>query len=342
MFTNFVKRLGPDKYEMSIRRFITIVEREMSRDKSSIIDSGSSFPPLPEKGGGRGPREGEFWMKGSTLLAVPGPENHINFDFAQMIYVYPEKFGMTIEQVIDEVARTDEFTANVLRRWRAGEFDSLQMDRRPASHAGGRSSGLRLMFSRGWSFVESRIDRISMITTREILRSAVSDLAGNFPLINTEEITVSIHKARNGMSEWTETVTFRKEDFAAMAGHFSALLHWAGTGEAPVQNYGYIARSRLGDLSNGIESEIGHVQHGNALYADRHRLFFLNGSPTTRYEVVRQGRQNFVRFPTKYLDGLRSTYDGAHRAYCAYSDKPFVIPPEALQVWSGRAWVPMK
>lgn len=303
-----------------MNRYIDLLESLLR--EFELTPGGTDLPPVAveEPKGGRN-QQGEYWIKGSKLVAPP-KDRYGHSDWCMSAYLAPEAFGLTSEQILQIAETEDEWTADVMKR-------GLE-----PNHSGARTLFETILLDRGWGLVTYDLpSRMTIRASKEYARQVASDVANRFSLLQCDHITLyEVNTLDTKHQNRVKSYEFHSEDYG-YGGAFSAMMRAAGGKADPAVRWAY---KQIPDPNQGIQPQHGLVNHGNATYRNQYYVTY------TSEKLGRQLRDkgNWVRFPTSLLKDCVVTTKA--NQYLAYSHEPFSIPASALQAWNGRQWVPVK
>lgn len=304
-----------------------------------MVATGGTLPPLDiedERRGG-GPNGGAMWFNGSATIRVPK-----DYDYAQMVFVRPEDFGVTTDQVLAALAG-DKFSHDAYRQWlqqdhRPGSYEA----RSPLNHFGGRQAGIGFLLSHGWAYIEYEPpSQIKITVSPEHAKTLCSAAGKRFSLMALDRVVLWLCR-QYGTPNGNQKVEFRKEDYPGFTGVFGGLMDYLKTGQTPEADWIYVVSPESPDTvaRRGLAAEPGTVSHGNAYYTDRYRLeFYVNGMVDTRPKT-HQG--HMYRIPRRMVpDGLDHVAHDYKPCYILYGRRPFALGPAGLQVKTAAGWKPV-
>lgn len=310
---------------------------DVLREFEKPATGGGDLPPVMdmERGGGGDRHGGRYWVSPQGKIAVAkGKYGADEIGFAQMVFAHPEKFGLTLDQIYNEINRADlhdstrDMVHRSVARWHAE--GPAYPNAGPAQFSAGSTLGMNILLRRGWVFVDyDPPSEISITGSKASIQHDIEAVMDSFPLMQCERIEIHMKDASvEGFGKHVGGTTFHREDYPGFAGHINALLEWLGGDKEPRAHYIYVEKDRA-------KLDHGYLNIGRTAGKQG---FFMPYVPEAPYGRHLRNKADYIRFPADEIisQGVRLDYSQLHGTIM-HSDKEFHLPPN-VQTWNGRHW----
>jgi hypothetical protein len=317
-----------------MRRYMQIVESKQTLAELQTTQGAAPPPVIPDHGDQGGPKGGAYWLKGAAMIRVPGGgrDDVGENDFAIQVYLHPEAFGLSLDDVIatyNRMYHNTEHMQRVLKLYQQeGEVGYLQS-------LGMRMAGMNTLFENGWGYLryEPDFERITILAATAWAKRVVGAASQKFHFIQMEEVAITLF-GKNKSS-----FRFRREDFPGFTGLFGAIMDWLRTGQIPTQVWYYAIVPSVATVTNGLKADFRYVSanhYNKKAYAITVYPHGMVDMRPTNFEGV------MIRFPQEALPAdSREGYEELRNVRVVYNTEPFSIPVNMLQVKQQQHWAPL-
>lgn len=317
-------------------------------------DHGNRLPPprLKDRGGDGGrPEGGKFWISPEGIkIRVPEDD-----DYTQMLYRSPEDFDTTTTELTRFLKSINPNTAQNYRKWlaiaRPNDPNAAPTDsdktytkddftlKNPNLTGVASNIAMKFLFDRGWCYLEYNYPiRANVHCARNHAKQVLHTLGSIFPMIQIENITVSLFKEEKGAL--FKSIRFSSEDTQNFSGAFGEALQWAKTGVAPIQKWYYVILPGTEIDTRLTSSGLVPKQHKSGVY----KVNFYPPFPPEMWKLFHRLAGNdaiALRFPAEVTHNMNVNQANDKQSIALYSTKPFVIPRDVLQQYVRGKWVPL-